>query len=329
MKKLFLNSFGLTLLPLTTISCTKTDSPESINTPQSKKQKLYQNEQVNKMLNIFTNSDINKRNIYISQQQNQSYAKYNELKYAFVYDPIFILKSVHNTGGEYNFLANTSKNVIKNTLSQDWYWTLDNIQKFYFIFNPYGDRYKTFEKEKKWFEQVKNNFGSLIAKINDPNPTSLIKIPFVDIEQTKKYNHYINKEIWYLIFDYNKALRIWKYEHNNSVFIQITTDLFVFEKNLNHNEIKSKLQTIESNIHHKRVKEFAKKYEEEKLSAIEFEEEFNEEEFIKHYIDSSFMEFQGLNQYNYFLTQVLNEMHKGKDELNIFRFSMRFVDDQI
>ncbi|BAW18482.1 lipoprotein [Mycoplasmopsis bovigenitalium] len=331
MKKLFLHSLTPILLSISTISCTKNIEQKQEKNVKNES-KLYENEHIAKMLKSYTSNKSDVANIYISQQENLPYSKFSELKYAFVYDPIFISKSVHNVGGEYQYLANTSKNVIKNTLSKDWYWTLNNIDKFKFIFNPYGDRYRAFNIEEKLFEHVKNELGSLIYSIKNTTPTKLITIPFQEIEQVARYNKFQEKETWYLVYN-NVALRIFKYKHNGNVVIQIHPDLLYFKDATN---IENELKSIEKEIYEKRKSKFEKDYQEEKESAAEFEdEEFNEEQFIQQYTDDKFMEFQGIYQYNDYFVDALNSRNKintnsndfDKDQFNIIRFSMRFVNE--
>ncbi|WP_045434347.1 aromatic motif membrane protein [Metamycoplasma canadense] len=333
MKKLFLANLPIALLPLSAISCIKQENTKIPSIDFEKKEqtktKLYQNQFIKDMLNIFSQNDNHIKGIYISEQENISFAKYNELKYAFVFDPIFIQKSVHDHG-ENSFLAQTSKEIIQKTLSKDWYWTLNNITKFKFIFNPYGDRYKTFPKEKEQFNEVRNQFGSLINIIKNPEPTNLIKIPIPDIKKIQSVNDYNNKESWYLIFDNNKALKIWKYIENHKIYFQILPDLLVFK---NYNNIKEMLIDLEDRIFQKRKKYFEKRYENDKEDAKwEAEDEgkeFDENKFLKQKNDKQYMEFQGIYKYNDDFVDSLNEINnESENGLKIYRFSMRFINEE-
>lgn len=330
MKKLLLHSLTPILFSISTISCAKNiEQKQEKNTKTESK--LFENEHISKMLQTFTSNKNDVANIYISQQENIPYSKFSELKYAFVYDPIFIQKSVHNVGGEYQYLANTSKNVIKNTLSKDWYWTLNNIDKFKFIFNPYGDRYRAFKTEEKLFEHVKNELGSLIYSIKNTTPTMLVAIPFQEIEQVAKYNKFKEKEAWYLVYN-NVALRIFKYNHNGNVVIQIHPDILYFKDSKN---IENDLKSIEKEIYEKWKSTFEEAYNEEKEDALEFGGEFDEEKFLQKYTDDKFMAFQAIYQYNDYFVDALNAHNKinikskdfDKDQFNIIRFSMRFVNE--
>ncbi|MBZ4218410.1 aromatic motif membrane protein [Mycoplasma tauri] len=325
MIKWFLGSLPTILLPLSIFSSLHISNKKNNNVivENTKKsgEKLYKNQYINNMLNIFTENENNKKDIYVSIQENISHAKIDELKFAFVYNPIFIQKSVHDKG-ETSELAKTSKNVIRETLSNDWYWTLNNITKLIYNFNPYGDRYTTFDNEKKWFDTARENFGSLLMQIKNPLPTKLIKIPFNEIEQLKKYNSYTEKENWYLFFDNNKAIKIWKYKKNNEVKFQILPDLLIFS---NLDNIENKLIEFENSIHSKRKKTIEREYNEAKEWAELDGEEFDEKDFFKDYVDEKYMEFQALYRYNGYFVDTLNEINK--DKLKVFRFSMRFINE--
>ncbi|MCU4706624.1 aromatic motif membrane protein [Mycoplasma sp. CSL7503-lung] len=324
MKKLFLTSFSLFALPISVISCISSQDQKKQNISYKVKEKnyFYKNTYIESILNFFSNQNENEKNIYVFQQENKSDAKYNELKYAFVYDPVFITNSVHKNG-DYNYLANKSKDVIKNALSNDWYWTLNNISHFKYVFNPYGDKYRAFDKEKEYFEQVQNNFGSLTINIENINPMNLMKFDFKDIEMLKNSNIYTNKESWYLIFDNNKAIKIWKFIENGVPKIQIMTDLLVFNDS---NNIEEQLKNLEDLIYQKRLEEFNREYEYAKEDAESEGETFDEASFFKEHNDKEYMEFQAIYQYNGHFTSALDEINK--EGLKIYRFSMRFIDEQ-
>ncbi|MBN4084315.1 MULTISPECIES: aromatic motif membrane protein [unclassified Mycoplasma] len=323
MKKLFLVSASLFILPISVISCISSNEQKNQINSFNKKEKnyFYKNSSIETILNFFTNDNENEKNIYVFQQENKSDAKYNELKYAFVYDPIFITNSVHKNG-DYNYLANKSKDVIKNALSNDWYWTLNNISHFKYIYNPYGDKYRAFDKEKEYFDQVKKDFGSLTINIKNINPTKLIKINYQDIDMLKNSNAYTDKESWYLIYDNNKAVKIWKFKENGVPKIQIMTDLLILNDS---NNIEEQLQNLENLIYQKRLEEFNNEYEYAKGDAESEGETFNDESFLSDHNDEKYMEFQAIYQYNGHFTSALDEINK--DGLNIYRFSMRFIDE--
>ncbi|WP_330463283.1 aromatic motif membrane protein [Metamycoplasma gateae] len=320
MKKLSLISLLSIPLPLITISCQEEKTNDEFTKKQIKE--FYKNPSITKMLDFFTNNDNAKKNIYVSQQQNKSNSKFDELKYAFVYNPIFIANATHNNG-DYNFLANKSKDIIKNTLSIDWYWTLNNINKFDYNFNPYGDRYRSFAEEQEWFQEIKEKFNSLIINIKNNNPQQLVKVPIKEIEKLKSKNIYKEKEAWYLIFDDNKAIKIWKYLEDDKPKLQILPDLLIFKDIQN---IKEQIIHIEDSVFKKRLENFNNNYESSKEDAELEDEPFDEEAFLNSRIDKIYMEFQGIYKYNENFVDVLREINK--DELKIYRFSMRFINEK-
>ncbi|MGX9394885.1 aromatic motif membrane protein [Mycoplasma sp. 1781] len=324
MKKLYLTSLVLPILPLCAISCAniKNIKDTSIDFPKKQRKEYYRNESISLLLDFFAKNNLNEKNIYIFQQENKSDSKFNELKYAFVYDPVFIQNSVHKNQ-DYRPLALTSMQVIKNTLSNDWYWTLNNLSKFKYIFNPYGDRYKTFAKEQEYFNEVRKKFNSLSISVQDNTPKKLIKMPFKDIPELKKYNVFTDKEIVYLLFDNNKVIKIWKFIDKGIPKLLIVPDILIFKNEMN---IEDQLKQLEEKIFEKRVKTFKSNLESAKEDAELENEPFDEKTFIKPYIDEKYIEFHAIYQYNDDLADVLNEINK--EELKIFKFTMRFIDEK-
>ncbi|MBZ4203922.1 hypothetical protein LAD70_03120, partial [Mycoplasma sp. CH-Wi4] len=92
MIKWFLGSLPTILLPLSIFSSlhisNKKNNNVIVDNTKKSGEKLYKNQYINNMLDIFTENENNKKNIYVSIQENISHAKIDELKFAFVYDPI-------------------------------------------------------------------------------------------------------------------------------------------------------------------------------------------------------------------------------------------------
>ncbi|WP_427902743.1 aromatic motif membrane protein [Metamycoplasma alkalescens] len=406
MKKLFLaTNLAFIPIPIIAISCKKKNQDQNqTNESAENKEKFEQNQHINKLLDFFSNNQKEKKEIYLSQQKNKSDSKFNELKAAFVYEPIIVQDSISGAT-EYELIIRNSRNVIKNTLENDWYWVLNNIKKFEFVYNPYEDAYKAFKNEKEWFKKTNDTFKSIITKINNKFPNSLIEKELKDFdfkefekkfekqaeelikkyandeEKTKKLleefrnkmknilsklgsfpNIYKEKQAWYLIFDENKAIRLWKYIKSNKNVIRINTDLLVFN---NKNNIEEQIIDIENKIHQKRKDDFERqfkeyfdelfyeKYEEIEESENKFSEEVDEnkednleeknkdevvdleKKFIawaKDKNDEKYLEFKATHKYNSFFTKVINEINNDSwsknKELKIFRFSMRSIDEK-
>lgn len=285
MKKLLTTStvvIPVTLTSISLASCEITTSKinnkneNDISIP--KKEPLYKNPFIDEMLNFYTNNNNNHKKNYISLQENKSNALFDELKFSLTYYPIFISNKASDGNHQYSRIINKAKNAIQKHLSADWYWTINNLRHFWFIFSPYGDRYKKFDKEKELYEKVHNELGSWIARIQNNNPEKLLKFKFPEADKfiskwvDKNKNNFksfdskilskrsiSNIESWYLIFDSNKAIKILKYIEDDKPKLQILTDLLIFKNSEN---IEEQITRIENEISSKRESNLTKAIDE-------------------------------------------------------------------
>ncbi|AME14582.1 hypothetical protein MmmBen468_0356 [Mycoplasma mycoides subsp. mycoides] len=325
------------------------------------------------MLEVYTKKDKS-YDLYIDQQENKPYSKYDELRFALTFYPIFSPLSV-DKNSQYEAINLTAKSVIENTLSNDWYWVINNINKFQYTFNPYGDRYKKNDDDKKeingiiyndefLFNKTKELFKSSVQKIENKVPIELIRFDIKDItdkdlkelkDQTsdldytnitfKEKSVYEKKQAWYLVFDNYKVLKIWKYEFKNKVYFKILPDLLILKNSSTKEQLKQQLKDLETTIHKKRIDELNRKIKNEEINFDPEDEDYDDiksdSKFsIQKYLDKKykdndelFMKFQETHQYNDILMQSINEINKKalqrkentKHELDIFRFSMRYI----
>ncbi|QJR44200.1 aromatic motif membrane protein [Mycoplasma miroungirhinis] len=320
MKKLLLisSSLLLPLLPLSVMSCaSQNQSSNLLSFPKKPQNNFAENIHINKLLDFFVNKDTNQKKIYVSQQTNKSSSKNTELKYSFVYDPIFIFNGGFG-GSDFEDLRNISLKVIDNTLQNDWYWTLLNITSFNYIFSPYGDRYKPLDNEKELFQETQDFLNSISLKIQNLEPKQLITIKYNEIDKLKKYNVYKDKESWYLIFDENKAIKIWKYLDNNVPKLKITPDLLIFKDKKN---ISKQLTELEEEIFKQHQSQFNQDYE----NYSKYYSDQDEGEFLTKRNDKNYLEFQTVEQYNKNLVEAINKINEEK--IKIFRFTMRDIDE--
>ncbi|PTD31754.1 aromatic motif membrane protein [Mycoplasma leachii] len=372
MKKLLITSLSLFMLAIPATSCVVKNNNINQIKQEDSEFKLYTNKSIKKMLEVYTKKDKS-YDLYIDQQENKPYSKYDELRFALTFYPIFNSINVrHNS--QYEGINLTAKSVIENTLSNDWYWVINNIDKFQYTFNPYGDYYKKIDdikingityNDEFLFNKTKELFKSSVQKIKNKAPIELITFDIKDITdkdlkelktQTisdkldysyvkfEEKSIYKKKQAWYLVFDNYKVLKIWKYEFNNKVYLKILPDLLILKNSNNIKQLKQQLENLEKMIHKKRVDELNRKIKIEK-------ENFDPEDYgiengsdfkfsIQQYLDKrykdndeSFMKFQETHQYNDILMQSINEINKEalqrkentKHELDIFRFSMRYI----
>ncbi|QVK06794.1 aromatic motif membrane protein [Mycoplasma mycoides] len=235
-----------------TVSCS-TSTPKINPTINKNENKLYKNKYVSELLNLYL-SDPKLGDSYINDQENVSDSKFSELKYGLTFYPIFIHRSLdYHIGQHYRVIIQKSKNALEQTLKNDWYWVLDNITNFKYNFNPYGDLYNEFNKDEDLFNQVEKDLGSLISSVNNKNVQKIIKIDLDKVVNEKIKDDYLKKEALYLIFDNNKAIKIWKYENKNNTEFLMTTDLFIFKDT---NNLENQIQHLENTIFEKRKAEY-------------------------------------------------------------------------
>ncbi|QJB70942.1 aromatic motif membrane protein [Mycoplasma sp. 1654_15] len=185
-------------------------------------------------------------NIYIDKQdQKQTYIfqqntldknkQLEELKYSFsLYNPS-LFKINTKISPNLDFLA---KQTIYNNFSNNWLFILRNIKNFEFAFNPYSFSYSPYSGEKEDFGNQEDKF----LKIKNEN------FSFIKKEIVTENNYWTEQNIYYLIFDKNKILRLWTFERNQQIFARFDFDLFIYKDNPNfiisfiddiHNEILS------------------------------------------------------------------------------------------
>ncbi|MDP4040271.1 aromatic motif membrane protein [Mycoplasma mycoides] len=250
MKKLLIGFSSI--FAFLTVSCS-TSTPKTNPTINKNENKLYKNKYVSELLNLYL-SDSKLRDSYINDQENVSDSKFSELKYGLTFYPIFIHRSLdYHIGQHYRVIIQKSKNALEQTLKNDWYWVLDNITNFKYNFNPYGDLYNEFDKDEDLFNQVEKDLGSLISSVKNKNVQKIIKINLDKVVNEKIKDDYFKKEALYLIFDNNKAIKIWKYENKNKTEFLMTTDLFIFKDT---NNLENQIQQLENTIFEKRKAEY-------------------------------------------------------------------------
>ncbi|QVJ95456.1 aromatic motif membrane protein [Mycoplasma mycoides] len=250
MKKLLIGFSSI--FAFLTVSCS-TSTPKVNPTINKNENKLYKNKYVSELLNLYL-SDSKLRDSYINDQENVSDSKFSELKYGLTFYPIFIHRSLeYHVGQHYRVIIQKSKNALEQTLKNDWYWVLDNITNFKYNFNPYGDLYNEFNKDEDLFNQVEKDLGSLISSVKNKNVQKIIKINLDKVVNEEIKDVYLKKEALYLIFDNNKAIKIWKYENQNKTEFLMTTDLFIFKDT---NNLENQIQQLENTIFKKRKAEY-------------------------------------------------------------------------
>ncbi|ENY69299.1 Hypothetical protein, predicted lipoprotein [Metamycoplasma auris 15026] len=199
-----LTSFSFISLPLFTISCIK-KNPNTANNNTNTKPSSNQNNNknindfsiekaasINALLDFVSSNNKEKKDLYISQQKNIPTSKINDLKFAFIYAPLFVFSDPIETG-EFKILIRDANETIKNTLSKDWLWSLDNINKFKFIYHPYGDLLDESDKKKiDEYIKVRNKNQSLIQQIKNKIP-EIYEFDIPNIELSKEFLSNVDK----------------------------------------------------------------------------------------------------------------------------------------
>ncbi|KIM13890.1 aromatic motif membrane protein [Mycoplasma capricolum] len=316
MKKLLIGFSSI--FTFLTVSCS-TSKPTKVDVILSKNEnKLYKNKYINELLNLyFTDSKL--KNSYINDQENISDSKFSELKYGLTFYPIFIHRSLERHNGRQHFeIIQKAKKSLEFTLKNDWYWTLDNIKQFKFVFNPYGDLYKEFNDDEKKFNEIDSSLG-LTTNIQNNNIQKLIKISLKNSTEINKdiTDIYSKKEAIYLVFDDNKILKLWKYENKSQNELQILTDMFIFKDSHN---LEKQLENLEQLIFDKRKVEY------ERDLKIKNGKQDDIAKLNARSNDEHFMEFHATDQYNERLTEALTDINK--DGWKIARYSMGGIYEQ-
>ncbi|ABC01840.1 aromatic motif membrane protein [Mycoplasma capricolum] len=316
MKKLLIGFSSI--FAFLTVSCS-TSTPNKVDAIVNKNEnKLYKNKYINELLNLyFTDSKL--KNSYINDQENISDSKFSELKYGLTFYPIFIHRSLERHNGRQHFeIIQKAKKSLEFTLKNDWYWTLDNIKQFKFVFNPYGDLYKEFNDDEKKFNEIDSSLG-LTTNIQNNNIQKLIKISLKNSTEINKdiTDIYSKKEAIYLVFDDNKILKLWKYENKSQNELQILTDMFIFKDSHN---LEKQLENLEQLIFDKRKVEY------ERDLKIKNGKQDDIAKLNARSNDEHFMEFHATDQYNERLTEALTDINK--DGWKIARYSMGGIYEQ-
>ncbi|CAL59160.1 aromatic motif membrane protein [Mycoplasmopsis agalactiae] len=312
-----------------------TNSTDNNNNLAPKIDKLYKNPIVNEMLNFYTNNNDDLRKNYVSFQENRSNALFKELEYSFTYYPIFISNKASDGSSHYSRIINKAKDAIQKHLSQDWYWVLNNLDHFWFIFSPYNDLYKTFEGEKELFEKVHNELGSWTTNIKNKKPEAIFKYKFPDassiikkwVDKNKdKYKNidpksYVQNSIsqiesWYLIFDTNKAIKVLKYLEDGKPKLQILTDLLLFKESAT---LEEQILALENEINSKREKDLLDDIEEKIGEAEDYANDDNDANTEANEEGESRL-LRATESHSIDINKVLTEFLKSKGDKKFFEF---------
>ncbi|MCV3728225.1 hypothetical protein OF376_00270 [Ureaplasma miroungigenitalium] len=152
----------------------KQKSEEQYQTKLQKAHSLLSPEYEN-LIDSFFNQDTSQAAQYAFSQKQISTAHIQDLKLALSFFNPHRTKGYDDAQkGDLNFNKRYKRTRIRSrdqlfsSMTTDWLWTLLNINKFEFLFNPYGhDGYRWFKGEEELFVQNKTQIKTTIQQIDN------------------------------------------------------------------------------------------------------------------------------------------------------------------
>ncbi|PZV99948.1 aromatic motif membrane protein [Metamycoplasma auris] len=219
-----ITSLSFVSLPFITISCYKTTNINHSNQQEQPKTEvsIENNPGINQLINFVSNNDKAKKDLYISNQRNIPHSKIHDLKFAFTYAPLFVFNDPIETG-EYKILIHDSNQTIKNTLSRDWLWSMNNINKFKFVYHPYGDSlHEKNDKKIDEYKLVRNENGSLIQQIRNKVP-QILEFDIPDMTLSSAFDKQIDELVKKNDFsNINNIIKLLKWDSSDEKTIRVT-----------------------------------------------------------------------------------------------------------
>lgn len=316
-KKLFL--LFIHLLSISLISCNSNiKDPQIIKNSDQKSLKnvFFEQTKIVKLLNEYLGKNKKTINDYVSYQNNIPEGYIEQLKYALIW---FIpLMTIDNHKDSNWGKREALSNFVFNTLSKNWYWYLLNINKMFYAYNPYGKFIQSYDNEENDFKTIKTKFQKLTINIKN---YLIQKIIVINLQKHQE-DIYKEKYVYYLQYDSNKYIKIYKLINENNTFD------FVIWPDLYHIKTNKKIELF--------LKEFENKFVEKKIETINENLEYNKKENTdgneenNHVsIQNKFLNdqnnFKNLFKGNYYdiLIKSINEINKTNDK--IYRFTLRSV----
>lgn len=298
----------------------KVEKAKKNEVPIAKKEYLENNKFINKMLlDIFKDKELTEK--YVNFENSISNQQFDELKYSLNFFPIF-RNNVSNFDNA-KIIASLKKNIV-NTLTENWFWYLNNISKFIFVFNPYGDDYKLLDKEEELLEKVKSIFPDISLKLTNNKIIDFYESDYKTMPEVKKYNEWTDIKNIYYFYKHNIVIKGFTYQYKNKINVIIRPSLLYFNNSKSIEETKKQIDKLDNLIFEKRSQYIKNeyKYEEQTFS------NFNASEFYKKNNDTQMLTLFNDNGYNRSYYEASAELSSNeKNKIEIFRFSWRDIDD--
>ncbi|AMD81117.1 hypothetical protein MCANUFG4_01971 [Mycoplasmopsis canis UFG4] len=266
----------------------------------------------------------------------------NELNISLTFAPLFI-PNILNIASEFQLKhAINSVDVISQTLTQRWFWYIQNIKNFSYVFNNWRSDFKDYknadskddESDKKVFEEVYKKEGKLLKVFKDYSIKEFSNEYKIETMKTDKF---FNVKITFLrlVDSHNNSILIpiflYQKTENGDTEILITGDIFNFEND--NNDWKIIYEKLANYISEGR-KYFAQKtidYQKRLFDQSSNDEgqKFDETKFLKDYNDVKFLQNYNKNNYMNAFYYAINKFNKElQNENMIHRYTWGFVNEK-
>ncbi|RIV16383.1 aromatic motif membrane protein [Mycoplasmopsis gallopavonis] len=244
MKKLSRNK-KILIIALTSLGLLSIASATSVlwnnkiqNSAKKEFQKSFQSQidpHLKNLVNWYFDDDQNQINDFYTTEQQNNDLLLKELKSTLILAPLWDV-SVIDKAGDKEKQVYKSINLLKNIIKNNWFWFLNNLDKFQFLYNPYGamysDDYPTSPKDilTKIQTKISNNETLLIN-----NSTKKIQNIYEFEVPDTKYDVWSNKKILFFQLGQNKFIPLLKFNKENKKYLQVLPEMLVM-----HTTIKTK-----------------------------------------------------------------------------------------
>lgn len=346
MKKLLkISLLSLSILSVSPIlaSCfSNTNNQNSLNSLEIEKF-LKKEPKLNLVLKDFSNKyffnknelESTKENFYL-EQKNIGDSIFDELNVSLTFAPPFVVDAENKSDSYKQKSVVSSIEIINSTLTNNWFWYLNNFTKFTYLFNNWDSSYKDKSKAKSNSDNddIRNSF----IKTLEDKKTLIQEFRNYQITNfTKAYDIYKNQEdeneikiLFFIIEDINNKglipIFIYKNESEKNYKVLITADVFVFDKNNFNSE--SETEKIA-----KLISDARKHYIDNDLEyfkKISDNGEFNDKEqkeVLSRWSDKHFLSLY--SKYSYFDTfyKAINDYNKSNNNNILRRYTWGYINE--